>query len=176
LPKELHEVVRRNQKTMYGVLMKAAAHSLMKLAADPHYVGGRLGILAVLHTCTRTLAYHPHAHLLVPAGGVTQDGCWVSARKDYLVPVKALSLIFRGVFVEMARKALPEQEFSDAIWANRWWIDCRPTVQGTERVLQYLGRYIYRVAFSNSRLIRIDHVLVHRELELWRSELAGTSA
>ena len=83
---------------MYGVLMKAAAHSLMKLAADPRYVGGRLGILAVLHTCTRTLTYHPHVHLLVPAGGVTQDGCWVSARKDYLVPVKALSLVFRGVF------------------------------------------------------------------------------
>jgi hypothetical protein len=156
LPKELHAIVRRNQKAMYGVLMKAAAQSLMKLAADPRYVGGRLGILAVLHTCTRTLAYHPHVHLLVPAGGVTRDGCWASARKDYLVPVKALSLIFRGVFVEMARRALPQQKFPDVIWAKRWWIDCRPTVQGTERILQYLARYIYRVALSNSRLIRIQ--------------------
>lgn len=157
LPRQLHEIVRRNQKIMYGVLMKAAAHSLMKLAADPRYVGGRLGILAVLHTCTRTLTYHPHVHLLVPAGGVTDDGCWVSARKDYLVPVKALSLVFRAVFIQMAHKALPQQKFSDAIWAKRWWIDCRATVQGTERILQYLARYIYRVALSNSRLIRIDH-------------------
>ena len=130
LPKELHDIVRRNQKTMYGVLMRAAARSLMKLAADPRYVGGRLGIMAVLHSCTRTLAYHPHVHLLVPAGGVTHDGCWVSARKDYLVPVKALSLVFRGVFVEMARRVLPQQKFPDVIWAKRWWIDCRPTVQG----------------------------------------------
>jgi predicted RNA-binding Zn-ribbon protein involved in translation (DUF1610 family) len=156
LPKELHEIVRRHQKTMYGVLMRAAAHSLMKLAADPRYVGGRIGILAVLHTCTRTLCYHPHVHCLVPAGGVTNDGCWLPAREDYLVPVKALSLVFRGVFLEMARKALPQQKFPDAIWAKRWWIDCRPTVQGTERILQYLARYVYRVAFSNSRLICID--------------------
>ncbi len=67
LPKELHPLVRRHQKTLYGVLMKAAAGSLMKLAADPRYVGGRLGILAVLHTWTTMLGYHPHAHLLVPA-------------------------------------------------------------------------------------------------------------
>ena len=110
LPKELHPLVRRHQKTLYGVLMKAAAGSLMKLAADPHYVGGRLGILAVLHTWTATLTYHPHAHLLVPAGGVSQDERWVAARKDYLVPVKALSKVFRGMFLEMLHKALPQQQ------------------------------------------------------------------
>jgi hypothetical protein len=156
LPKELHPLVRRHQKIMYGVLMKAAARSLMKLAADPRYVGGQLGILAVLHTWTRTLAYHPHVHLLVPAGGVSQDGRWLSARKDYLVPVKALSLVFRGMFLEMLQKALPRQHLPNSVWTKRWWIDCRPTVQGTERVLQYLARYVHRAAFSNSRLIRVE--------------------
>jgi hypothetical protein len=109
LPEELRPIVRRHQKTMYGALMKAAARSLMKLAADPRYVGGRIGILAVLHTWTGTLAYHPHAHLLVPAGGVTEDGEWVAARKDYLVPVQALALIFRGMFLQLLRHALPQQ-------------------------------------------------------------------
>ena len=52
LPEELRPIVRRHQKTLYGVLMKAAANSLMKLAADPRYVGGRIGVLAVLHTWT----------------------------------------------------------------------------------------------------------------------------
>jgi hypothetical protein len=107
LPEELRPIVRRHQKTMYGALMKAAARSLMKLAADPRYVGGRIGILAVLQTWTGTLTYHPHVHCLVPAGGVTQAGEWVAARKDYFVPVEALALIFRGMFLQMVRRALP---------------------------------------------------------------------
>lgn len=156
LPKEFRELVRRHQKTLYGVLMKAAAKSLTKLAADPRYVGGQLGILAVLHTWTGTLTYHPHVHCLVPAGGVSQDGRWLSARKDYLVPVDALSPIFRGMFLEMARQALPRANLSGVARGKQWVVYCKPTVQGTERVLQYLARYVHRVALANSRLVRIE--------------------
>lgn len=156
LPKELHELVRRHQKTMYGVLMKAAAGSLMKLAADPRYVGGQLGILAVLHTWTTTLTYHPHVHCLVPAGGVSQDERWLAARKDYLVPVKALSKIFRGMFVEMARQTLPEVVLPDVARMKSWVVYCKPAVQGNEKVLRYLARYVHRVAFANSRLVRME--------------------
>lgn len=156
LPEELRPIVRRHQKTLYGVLMKAAAESLMKLAADPRYVGGRIGILAVLHTWTSTLAYHPHAHLLVPGGGVTQQGEWVSARKGYLVPVRALAKIFRALFIQLAQRALPEEKLPGAVWSKPWVVYCKPTVQGTEKVLKYLARYVHRVAFANSRLVRLD--------------------
>ena len=157
LPAELRPLVRQHQKTLYGILMKAAAHALMKLAADPRYVGGKLAILAVLHTWTRTMGYHPHAHLLVAAGGLTDDGYWVHARPDYLVPVGALSVIFRAVFLKMARQALPTKTIPEVPWGKSWWIDCRPTVQGPERVLQYLARYLHKIAFSNSRLISLDN-------------------
>jgi hypothetical protein len=157
LPKEFHELVRRHQKTMYGVLMKAAAGALTKLAADPRYVGGQLGILAVLHTWTATLTYHPHVHCLVPAGGVSQDERWLAAREDYLVPVKALSKIFRGMFVEMVRRAMPKAVLPDATRMKSWVVYCKPAVQGSERVLQYLARYVHRVAFANSRLVRIEN-------------------
>ena len=156
LPRELHPLVRQHQRKLYGVLLQAAARCLMKLAADPRYVGGRLAILAVLHTWTRTLGYHPHCHLLVPAGGLTKDGYWVRARNDYLVPVKALSQIFRAVFLQMARQALPSEKIPEVPWSKSWWIDCRPTVQGTERVLQYLARYLFKTAFSNRRLVSIE--------------------
>jgi hypothetical protein len=92
----------------------------------------------------------------VPAGGVTEDGSWVRARKDYLLPVKALSVIFRAVFLQMARKALPGEKIPELPWSKSWWIDCRATVQGTERVLQYLARYVHKTAFSNHRLISIE--------------------
>jgi hypothetical protein len=165
LPGELRPLVRRNQKLLYGVLLRAAAGSLMKLAADPRYVGGRIGILAVLHTWTATLAYHPHAHLLVPAGGVTEDGTWVAARKGYFVPVKALARIFRGLFLAMLGKALPAERIPDSVRAGPWVVYCKPTVQGSEKVLQYLARYVHRVALANSRLVRItDERVTFRQL------------
>ena len=157
LPQELRPIVRRHQKTLYGVLMKAAARALMKLARDPRYVGGQLGILAVLHSWTTTLDYHPHVHCLVPAGGVTQDGRWVAARKSYLVPVDALALVFRGMFLATLRKVLPQQVVPRSVRTKRWAVYCKPAVQGSERVLQYLARYVHRIALANSRLVGIEH-------------------
>ena len=78
----------QHHKILYGVLMKAAAHALMKLAVDPRYVGERLAILAVLHTWTRTLGYHPHTHLLVAAGGWTADGHWAGRGETTWFPSK----------------------------------------------------------------------------------------
>ena len=86
----------------------------------------------------------------------SQEGRWLSARKDYLVPVDALSLIFRGMFLEMAHKALPRANLSGVARTKQWVVYCKPTVQGTERVLQYLGRYVHRIALANSRLVRIE--------------------
>jgi hypothetical protein len=98
LPAELRAVARSNQKTIYNLLFRTSAAALQQLAQDPRFVGARLGMLGVLHTWTRQLLFHPHVHYIVTAGGVTVDGRWPSARKDFLVPVKALSPIFRAKF------------------------------------------------------------------------------
>ena len=116
LPKELHEIIRSHQKIGYTLIMEAAALSLMKLASDPHYVGGRIGMLSVLHTWTRALVYHPHVHCLIPAGGLSPDGhYWIEARNNYLVPVRELSDIFRATFIALARKKLPQAIFPQSI-------------------------------------------------------------
>ena len=109
VPKELHEIIRSQQKIFYALLMEAAALSLMKLASDNRYVGGRIGMLSVLHTWTRALVYHPHVHCLIPAGGLSRDNrYWLEARKTYLVPVRALSAIFRATFIALARRNFPK--------------------------------------------------------------------
>lgn len=157
VPAPLRSIVRRHQRTLYGLLMKAAARALIKLAADSHYVGGLIGVLAVLHTWTRTAAYHPHVHCLVPAGGLSPDGTqWVSARQSYLVPVRALSKIFRGIVHELVRKHVPNLAIPKSVWRQKWVVYCKPTVQGTETVLTYLARYVHRVALTNSRILSID--------------------
>ena len=142
VPEALRGLVRRHQKTLYGVMMKAAAEALMELAVDRHYVGGRIGLLAVLHTWGGAMVFHPHVHCLIPAGGLTEDGQWLAARKCYLVPVQALSRTFRAKFMALARKAHPELDFPQSLWEKDWVVYCKPAPQGGKKVLNYLGRYV----------------------------------
>lgn len=141
LPSELRRLVRSNQKALLSVLFRAATSSLMDLARDPHYIGGKIGILAVLHTWTRAMVYHPHLHCLVPGGGLSPDGdYWLPTRSNYLVPVKALSVMFRARYMDMARKALPEVRFPQAVWQKPWVVYSKPALQGFGPLLRYLGR------------------------------------
>ena len=156
VPQTLRSMFRSHQKLMYSLLMKTASESVIQLADDPKHLGGRVGILAVLHTWTRTLLYHPHVHCLVPAGGVSDDQEWLPARKNYLVPVKALSKIFRGMFRDMVPKELPALMIPKVAWIKEWVVYCKPALQGADKVLAYLGRYVYRIAISNSRILSIE--------------------
>jgi hypothetical protein len=156
LPEALRRIVRQHQHVLYPVLMRSAGEALQKLAKDPRYVGGQIGMLSVLHTWTRTLEYHPHVHALVPGGGLTADGRWLAARKKFLVPVKALSRLFRGIFMDHAKQALPDQVWPSSVWKQEWVVFAKATLRHPETVLRYLGRYVHRVALSNSNIVAID--------------------
>jgi hypothetical protein len=136
--------------------MQAAAEMLMKLGHDPKYVGGKLSILAVLHTWTRAMEFHPHVHMLVPAGGLDKQGNWCPTRKKWLVPVKALSRLFRARFMKLAQKALPEGSFPQEVWNKDWVVYCKPPFTNSRKVLRYLGRYVHRIAIANSRIESMD--------------------
>ena len=156
LPASLREVVRAHQRVCLAALMTTAAESLRALAADPHYVGGTLGILAVLHTWTRALVYHPHVHCLVPAGALAPDGTtWRPARDNFLVPVRALSRRFRARFLARLRRRLPNVSLPPGLWEQPWVVYCKPSVQGAACVLRYLARYVHRVAITDARILGI---------------------
>ena len=157
LPEPLRELARAQQKIVYGSLLTAAAHSLLELIADPRWLGARPAVLAVLHTWTRDLRFHPHAHLLVSAGGLTADGrTWRwPAHRDFLVPCRALSVIFRA----KVRDALQGIPLRDALPRNTWrrkWVVHAQYAGNGEQVLQYVARYVHRVAITNSRLESFD--------------------
>jgi Putative transposase/Transposase zinc-binding domain len=163
LPSELRRAVRTHQRVLVSVLFRAAFESLAALCADPRFVGGQIGALAVLHTWTRTLEWHPHVHMLVPAGALAADGrSWLEPkdrRKPFLVPVRALSERFRGRFLSLARAALADAEPRERLcvpWSKRWVVFSKPAVQGAERVLQYLGRYVHRTALTDKAILGYD--------------------
>jgi hypothetical protein len=161
IPEQLRRMARSNQEKLYSLLMGTAAEALLKLGRDPQYVGGQLAILAVLHTWTRTLEHHPHVHMLVAAGGVDADGRWRHARKKkYLVCEKALSKIFRAKFMEKAKKVLPEESFSRELWQTDWVVKIKPPIKNPKKVLDYLGRYVHRIAIANSRILSLEEGMV----------------
>jgi len=157
LPAELRCLARSHPKIVYGAMMKAAADSLQKLARDPRFLGARIGALAVLHTWTRAMLYHPHVHMLVTAGGLSADGlCWVEPKNPrFLVPVRTLSVIFRAKMGAALKKAGLLGGVVSDVWNKPWVVHCQHAGSG-ERVLHYLGRYVFRIALTNNRLERIQ--------------------
>jgi len=156
VPSELDGLLRANQTALYSRLIKAAAESLIKLAADPKYVGAQIGVMAVLHTWGRNMNYHAHVHCLVPGGGLSADGQWRPAREGYLVPVRALSPIFQGKFLDEVARILPNTPVPVAAMKKAWVVYCKPPVQDAEKVLNYLGRYVHRIAITNGRILHVD--------------------
>jgi hypothetical protein len=174
LPGALGPVALRDPRVVYGLLMRAAAETLLEVAADPRHLGAEVGALAVLHTWGQNLALHPHVHCVVTGGGLSPDGSrWVGGRDDFFLPVRVLSRAFRGKFLAGLRAAFqrgqprfrgrqkaparPERfhRFLDEAVRTDWVVYAQPPWGGAATVLKYLARYTHRAAISNRRLVSL---------------------
>jgi hypothetical protein len=174
LPGALGPVALVNPRVVYGLLMRAAAATLLEVAADPKHLGAEVGVLAVLHTWGQTLALHPHVHCVVTGGGLAPDRSrWVAGRADFFLPVRVLSRVFRGKFLDGLRAdfrrgrlrfpgrlaALARTRRFDRLIAEAartdWVVFARPPFGGAATVLKYLARYTHRAAISNHRLVSL---------------------
>ena len=159
LPSALRPVARSNQKLVYGLLLSAAAASIQKLCADPQWLGAQPALIGVLHTWTRAMLYHPHVHFLVSAGGLSADGqLWVEPKhRKFLVPVQALSKIFRAKIRDGLKEAGCLTQLPKGFWQStkKWVVHAKRAGSG-QKVLDYLGRYVFHIAISNSRLERLE--------------------
>jgi hypothetical protein len=155
LPQGLRRLARGHQKLVYDLLFQASQQALQKLAADPNYVGGTLGMMGVLHSWARDLRYHPPVHYLIPGGGLAPDGStWQPARYNYLLPEKPLAQIFRAKFRDLLKKAGLFDQVPSKIWHQDWVVDIIAVGSG-EAALKYLAPYVFRVAISNRNLLAL---------------------
>lgn len=155
IPNELHLLARRHQKAVYKLLFRTSAEALQQLAHDPRYIGGQIGMIGVLHTWGRNLSYHPHVHYLVPAGGLANDNrTWLSTSHNFLVPVKALSILFRAKFRDALHRVGLLNEVDATAWGKDWVVHSQSVGKG-EGALKYLAPYIFRVAISNKRILQV---------------------
>jgi uncharacterized protein (UPF0212 family) len=153
LPQELRRVARSNQKLIYGLLLRKTAQAIQKLARDPKWVGGEIGLIGVPQTWKRDMGYHVHAHFIVPGGGISDDGGrWLPAQPDFLMPKRAVASILRGKFRDALKKT-PDlfDQVPSKVWHRNWVVDIEPIGKG-QSALKYLVPYIFRVAISNKRI------------------------
>jgi len=175
LPAELGPVALQNPRLVYGTLLQASAQSLLQLARDPHHLGADIGFLAVLHTWGQNLHLHPHVHCVVPGGGISPEGDrWLSCRPGFFLPVRLLSRLLRGKFLDLLRRAYDrgllgfhgqQQHLVDprafgellaSCWQKEWVVYAKPPFGGPDQVLKYLARYTHRVAIANQRLVKVE--------------------
>jgi len=171
VPAELNPLLLRNQRVGYGLMFRAMSATLRELSLDPKYLGAEVGVIALLHTWGQNLLDHPHIHCLVTGGGLTPDGKrWQASRKKFFLPVRVVSRLFRGKFLELLRQSFSRNDLkfpgqiarlgtpasfaalTRFLWQREWVVHCKPPFKYPERVLEYLGRYTHRVSITNHRI------------------------
>lgn len=171
LPSELRALAKHALRAIFGALFAAASETLIELGQTR--LDARLGVTMVLHTWTRELAFHPHVHALVTAGGLANDGArWVPTSKKYLFPVEVMGALLRGKMLDALRSLYARGAFArfagfddpeafDRLMAKlarprRWIVYAKRPFARVDHVLKYLGRYTHRVGIANSRLADVQ--------------------
>ena len=173
VPDELNEIALYNQKEFYNILFKATSEAILELANDPKWLGAKVGITSILHTWGQQLNFHPHIHSIVTGGGI-KNNKWVASKKEYLIKVQVLSSLFRGKFLSMLKHidlAFPNNlsylknekafnKFLEPLYKKDWITYIEPPKGSPENVIEYIGRYSFRIAISNERIKDISNGII----------------
>ena len=172
IPHELNEIFMYNQKICYDILFKSTSESILELGEDPKWLGAKVGITSILHTWGQTLEFHPHIHSIVTGGGL-KNNHWISCNTDYLFKVQVLSSLFKGKFLyylkhDYSNLVLNDNlkdiksfnKFLEPLYQKTWITYIEPPKGRTESIVEYVGRYSFRVAISNKRIKNIENGLI----------------
>jgi hypothetical protein len=183
IPHELNGLCLKNKKTMYDILFKAASQTILELAKDTKHLGADTGLITVLHTWGQNMMEHPHLHCIMPSGGLSFDKThWVdpTKSKDFFIHVKILSAMFKGKFLALLKKQYLNKKISfkatlialqskkafngllSVLYAKKWVVNIqKPIGRNPERILEYLSRYVFRIAVSDRRILKVEGGMVH---------------
>jgi hypothetical protein len=176
---------------LYDILFHAASQTILTLAKDKKHLGALTGLVAVLHTWGQNLMDHPHLHTLVPAGGwsdtnaklgqATQFGYWKNCKKNFFIPVKVLSEMFRGKFLAALKTAYLNGELKfegeikslaqignfknllSSMYKKNWVVYSKNSIKNSAGIIKYLGNYSHRIAITNNRIKSICNETVSFE-------------
>lgn len=178
LPSELRSLFFQNKKSLFNLIFKCAWDTLDAFSKDPKWkLQAKMGMISVLHTWTQKLIFHPHIHCIVPAGGINRKGRWRKSKSNgnFLFHGTPLSEKFKGLFLhnlyllykngELSLKGKISYlknkssfwDFKNDIYNKKWVVKPKLAFNGPKQVLEYLSRYIHKIAISNYRIKKIEN-------------------
>ena len=175
LPQELAAIALQNQKQLYDILFCTSAQALLEVAANPDFMGARIGLVSVLHTWSQTLMHHPHVHCLVPGGGISLDGAnWVHCKPGFLLPVRVISARYKTLFLDalqavrtdsltlegdLSKLSTPAkmENLISRLRRKKWVVFIQAPFSQPEAIIQYQATYANRTALTNDRLLDLEH-------------------
>ena len=169
VPHELNEIFMYNQKDCYNILFSSSSEAILELAKDPKWIGAKVGITSILHTWGQNLEFHPHVHSLVTGGGLSNNK-WIECKENYIFKAQVLSSLFKGKFLSKLKSLdlkFPKHleylsdskkfnKFLEPLYKKSWVTYIEPPKGKPENVVEYVGRYAFRVAISNERIKKVD--------------------
>lgn len=181
IPHQLNNLCLKNKKAMYGVLFKAASQTVLELSNDTEHLGADTGLISVLHTWGQNMMEHIHLHCIMPAGGLSFDKShWVhpKKKKDFFVHYKILSSKFRGKFLDLLKTSYNKGELTfkgelskiagkknfetllSPLYKKKWVVNIQKPIGHPKKVLEYLSRYVFRIAISDRRIEKVEDGMV----------------
>jgi predicted Zn-ribbon and HTH transcriptional regulator len=179
IPETLNVYALQYPRAVYSILFKASWQTIEAFSKDKKWIAAKMGMVAILHTWGQNLSLHPHLHCIVPGGGVNKQGKWKTAKvlktgkaSKILFPVKAISKVFRGKFVALLKKELPQipYRFYPKRYKHKWVVYAKRPFGGPKQVIEYLGRYTHKIAISNHRIKNISNNSVSFTYKDYRQE------
>ena len=116
-------------KLIYNILFEASSETLKTLYSDKKYLGAKIGYTSVLHTWRQNVGLHPHIHCIIPGGDMDSLGRWKPSKKKFFLPVKVLSEVFQGKYLDRLKKSFDTlklakkeqlQEIIDICYEKQW--------------------------------------------------------
>lgn len=154
IPEDLKILFRKYPALSYHKLFNSSAESLKKLALDKRFIGGKTGMIGVLHTWTRQLTFHPHIHFIIPGIAIADKKQKITFSKNgFLMRVEPLSIIFKAKFRDAVMKAGLDHLVTDHVWRQKWVVHIESVGNG-QAALTYLAPYLYRIAISNANILK----------------------
>lgn len=190
LPHELNPLCLQNKKVIYALLFKAVSQTLLELSKDTRHLGADIGLITVLHTWGQNMKEHPHLHCIMPAGGLSFDReHWVHIpeKNNFFIAGKILAAKFRGKFLDMLDKSRQKGElvfhgkisdikgpvqfnrFLTPLYKKQWVVNVQAPMGKPEKILEYLSRYVFRIAITDRRIIKVKDGKVHYSCKDYRS-------
>lgn len=161
LPQELNAIALIEPKIVYGILFKAAWATLQDFGSDAKWLGGKMGMVSILHTWGQNLSLHPHLHCIVPGVAVTEKGFYrrLKTKSKILFPVRAMSRMFRGKYCALLKDMLPDhyRKIQRSLYRQDWVVYAKKPFGGPQQVIEYLGRYTHKIAISNHRIMGLTN-------------------